>query len=121
MAGEKRAVLLVEHDAATQALYERELHSYYHILTAHHVDEVLRLLETMEIAAVVLEPAGFDDAGWNLITAIHESPNHPAIQVILCSVLDERKRGRNLGVAAYLVKPVLPTTLRETLDHVLQG
>jgi DNA-binding response OmpR family regulator len=43
------------------------------------------------------------------------------LRIILCSVLDDRRRGMNLGAAAYLVKPVLPKTLLDTLKQVLHG
>jgi DNA-binding response OmpR family regulator len=41
-----------------------------------------------------------------------------AVPIILCSALDERKRGLELGASAYLVKPVLPAALLEALRRV---
>jgi DNA-binding response OmpR family regulator len=43
------------------------------------------------------------------------------IPLIVCSTLDERRRGIALGAAAYLVKPTLPATLLATLQQVLRG
>ncbi len=120
MTRERLAVLIVERDTATRELYERELHRTYQVLTTASVEQTLQVLQTTDVAAVVIEPAGLDDAGWNLVAAIRSMHPRDTVRVILCSALDERKRGMALGVAAYLVKPVLPVTLLDTLDHVLQ-
>jgi ABC-type transport system involved in cytochrome bd biosynthesis fused ATPase/permease subunit len=42
-----------------------------------------------------------------LLAAIKSLPGSSPIPVVLCSTLDERKRGMEMGAAAYLVKPVL--------------
>ncbi len=120
MTRERLAVLIVERDTATRELYERELHRTYQVLTTASVEQTLQVLQTTDVAAVVIEPAGLDDAGWKLVAAIRSMHPRDTVRVILCSALDERKRGMALGVAAYLVKPVLPVTLLDTLDHVLQ-
>lgn len=121
MAGERHAVLIVDRDTATRELYQRELHRSYRVLTTPNAEQALQMLQTTDVAAVIVEPAGLDDAGWNLISAIRDLRRPGTIRVVLCSALDERKRGLALGVAAYLVKPVLPATLLDTLDQVLQG
>ena len=55
-----------------------------------------------------------------LLAAIKSLPRGSPIPVVLCSTLDERKRGMEMGAAAYLVKPVLPTTLLKTLRQVIR-
>ena len=115
------ALLIVEKDEATRELYQRELSRTYSVITTENAQQALEVLKNQEIAAVILEPATSDDAGWDLISFIRHMGNGSPIQVILCSALDERRRGIGLGAAAYLVKPVLPMTLLDTLNHVLQG
>ena len=114
-------VLIIEQDNATRELYQRELGRSYHVLSSSDARKSLELLQHHQVDVVVLEPAMADGAGWHLLEAIRRmQPGAPA-PVILCSALDERKRGKSLGAAAYLVKPVLPATLLDTLDRVLQG
>jgi DNA-binding response OmpR family regulator len=110
--------LIVECDLPTLELYQRELSRDYQILACSEGQQALDLLQTHRISAVVLEPATPDEQGWSLLAAIKSLPGPSPIPVILCSTLDERKRGMEMGAVAYLVKPVLPTTLRQTLRQV---
>ena len=43
------------------------------------------------------------------------------ILLVLCSTLDERRRGIELGATMYLVKPTLPTTLPGALQAVIKS
>jgi DNA-binding response OmpR family regulator len=115
------AILLLEADPVTRELYERELARHYRVFMGRDEAEGLQLLRTVDIQAVVLEPAMSDGAGWRLMEDIRSMQLRSPLRIVLCSVLDERRRGMNLGAAAYLVKPVLPKTLLDTLQQVLQG
>ena len=115
------AILLLEADPVTRELYERELARHYQVFTGRDEAETLQLLRTVDIRAVVLEPAMAGGAGWRLLENLRDMQRRSPLRIILCSVLDERRRGMNLGAAAYLVKPVLPKTLLDTLQQVLQG
>jgi DNA-binding response OmpR family regulator len=113
-----QAILIIDCDLPTLELYQRELSRDFQIITCSEINQALTLLHTHHISAVVLEPSAPDEQGWSLLAAIKSLPGQPHIPVILCSTLDERKRGMEMGAAAYLIKPVLPTTLRETLRQV---
>jgi len=113
-----QAILIVECDLPTLELYRRELSRDFQILTCSEVQQALAMLHAHRISAVVLEPSAPDEQGWSLLAAIKSLPGHPHIPVVLCSTLDERKRGMEMGAAAYLIKPVLPSTLRDTLRQV---
>ncbi len=115
------AILLIEADPVTRELYQRELDRHFRVLTGRDEAEALQLLETANIQAVVLEPAMANGAGWRLLENLRDQQLASPPRIVLCSVLDERRRGMNLGAAAYLVKPVLPATLIKTLHQVLQG
>jgi DNA-binding response OmpR family regulator len=113
-----QSILIVECDLPTLELYQRELSRDYQILACSETQKALALLQTHPVSAVVLEPSTPDEQGWSLLAAIKSLPGPASIPVILCSTLDERKRGMEMGAVAYLVKPVLPTTLRETLRQI---
>ena len=114
-------VLIIEPDDATRELYHRELGRSYHVLSSSDAETSLQLLQSNHIDAVVLEPALADCAGWALLQAIGATQPGASRSIILCSTLDERKRGFALGAAAYLVKPVLPVTLLDTVNRVLRA
>jgi DNA-binding response OmpR family regulator len=113
-------ILIVECDRPTLELYLRELSRDYQILACSETQQALTLLQAHSVAAVVLEPSTPDEQGWSLLAAIKSLPGPSPIPVVLCSTLDERKRGMEMGAAAYLVKPVLPTTLLKTLRQVMR-
>ena len=113
-------ILIIECDLPTLELYLRELSRDYQILACSETQQALALLQAHSVAAVVLEPSTPDEQGWALLAAIKNLPGGSPIPVVLCSTLDERKRGMEMGAAAYLVKPVLPTTLLKTLRQVIR-
>lgn len=114
-------VLIVEEDDATRELYQRELGRSFQVLTSGDAEQSLKLLQSEAVDAVVLEPAVSHGAGWALMDSLRRTQFRVPPRIILCTALDERKRGMSLGAAAYLVKPVLPVTLLDTLHQVLQG
>jgi len=116
-----QSILIIEHDDPTRELYVRELTRDYHVFACSEVHEALALLHTHNIDAIVLEPSRPNGHGWQLFAEIQAANTTRSIPVVLCSTLDERSRGAELGASAYLVKPVLPKTLLETLHRLLIG
>lgn len=113
------SVLIIENDAPTLELYRRELSREYRVLACLSEDEALRLAKSMDICAVVLEPAIAGGNGWILMSALSETFGTRHIPIILCSTQDERKRGMDEGAAAFLLKPVLPVELHDTIRKIV--
>jgi len=111
-------ILIVESNFPTLQLYQRALSQEYDVLACSDETQALKMLGTRELQAVVLEPAIYGGRGWSLLAALKAGPQTQFVPVILCTILDERKRGLEMGAAACLVKPVLPTTLLQTLRNV---
>lgn len=114
-------ILIVEQDEATRELYQRELSRRYRVVASSDAEQSLGLLRDQQFDALVLEPALSNGAGWALLESLQGLPASASLRIVLCSALDERRRGMNLGATAYLVKPVLPTTLLNTLGQILSG
>src|SRR5437868_2646404 len=114
------AILIVEDDQPTLELYRRELSREYRVSACSSESDALEAVRTLNLCAVVLEPAALGGQGWSLLATINARYHTRPIPVIVCSVLDERKRGLEMGAVACLVKPVLPTTLLEILRRVTQ-
>ena len=112
-------ILVVDHDPLTLELYQRTLGAYFQVKSANDQSKAIQWIASEKLSAVVLEPAGWGDGGLFLLTALKASPLNHSVPVILCTTLDERQFVRELGVADYLVKPVLPTTLRQILSRFL--
>lgn len=112
------AVLLIEPDAATRELYRRELSERCRVISLPDVHHALDLLRIEHVDAIVLEPDLPGSLGWDFIVSLKATLDTARIPLIICSVLDERRRGKQLGVFTYLVKPVLPATLLDVLGHL---
>ena len=118
MRSAEQAILIIEHDEPTRELYLRELSRDFRVFACCDECAALELLREYDISAVVLEPGRADGSGWALLTDLKHTAGTRTIPVILCSALDERKRGLELGASAYLVKPVLPAALLEAVRRV---
>lgn len=114
------AIVLIEGDALTSELYARELSRDFTVLACAEVERAPALVQTQAPVAVVIEPALAGGQGWRLLAVLGGICAERGIPIIVCSTLDERRRGLNLGAAAYLVKPTLPTVLHATVLDVLR-
>jgi len=111
-------ILIVENDPATHQMYQRALQQEYQVLVASSEAEVSSLLKAHTVHAIVLEPGPVGGPGWALLADLKQRPDLSSVPLIVCTAQDERSRGLKLGVTAYLVKPVLPATLLETVRHL---
>jgi len=113
-----QTILLIEDDSSTRELYQRELSRDYKVLACSTESEALALLDSYPVCTIVLEPTVQSGQGWSLLAMLHAMPHTRTIPIILCSTLDERRRGMELGASLYLTKPVLPVALREAVYQV---
>jgi CheY-like chemotaxis protein len=114
-----QTILIVEDDLPTRELYERELSRCYHVLACANDQDALAAIHMHRVCAIILEPSLPDGRGWDLLRLIRTMPDMQSIPVILCSTLNARRRAMALGATLYLVKPVLPMVLLETLRQMV--
>lgn len=105
------AILIVEHDQSTRELYQRTLSAAYHVVAASATLQLSQLIHQHRIQAVVIEPGPFGTSTWAALANLKHNPTTADIPIIICTTQDERRQGLLLGVAAYLIKPVLPEAL----------
>lgn len=110
-------ILLLEDDAATRELYRRELSRTFCVVACGSEQEAVEQLSTQEPAALVLEPAALHSEAWPFVAMLRR--RLPRLPIVVCSILDVRGRSAELGAAAYLIKPVTPAHLANTLSNVL--
>src|SRR5262245_59461046 len=104
-------VLIIENDLATAEMYQRVLSQYYQVFTATIEQDVLTLVSTNTLHAVILEPGPRNSRGWRLLAELQRNTTTQSIPIIVCTSQDRRRLGQEMNVAAYLVKPVLPEIL----------
>lgn len=115
----KPTILMVESDLPTIELYRGVLKREYEVLACTNETGALEALSTGDVRAIILEPDLGGGIGWEIFASIRSAIREHPVPVIMCSTSDERKRGLEMGAVIFLVKPVLPSLLLETL-HQLQ-
>ena len=117
----KPTILMVENDIPTIDLYRSALSREYDVLVCSEETNILDSLKTSKVQAVIIEPSINAGEGWKILSAIINTLQTKTIPVIVCSTLDERKRGLKMGANAFLVKPVLPSKLLESINQLQQS
>lgn len=111
-------VILIENDRATADLYYRLLNETYHVIICENENQVMENVRANQVKAIVIEPVLRTGMSWNFLSNILKISNENIkIPVIVCSSLDSRKQGLEMGATEYLVKPVLPSTLLKVLQR----
>lgn len=118
MADTPRTILIIERDRATSVMYARALREVYHVIVATDETDIDVLLTGHTLLAAVLEPGPVGGRGWELLTELKRRPDTRSVPVIICTAQDERRRGLEMGAAAYLTKPVLPAALLEMVRRL---
>jgi DNA-binding response OmpR family regulator len=115
------AILLIEKDEVTLEIYQRELSSCFTVFASTEIDGMLETLAGQDIRAVVIEPEICAGQGWELIETIQSTFPGRNLPVIVCSTRDDRRQNVGSRIALYLIKPVLPRTLRDKVLEVLKS
>jgi DNA-binding response OmpR family regulator/anti-sigma regulatory factor (Ser/Thr protein kinase) len=112
-------VVVIEDDEDSAALLSETLErSGYRVLRAAGGAEGLRLAREHDPVAVTLDVMMPEMDGWRVLQAMRADRRLASIPVIVCSIVDNRPLGYSLGASDYLLKPVDPQTLTDTLDRV---
>ena len=112
-------VVVIEDDDDAAALLSETLgRAGYRVLTAPSGAEGLRLARERDPVAVTLDVMMPEMDGWRVLQAMRADRRLSSIPVIVCSIVDNRPLGYSLGASDYLLKPVDPATLTDTLDRV---
>lgn len=119
----KKLVLCVDDDEDTcgemSALLEL---SGYRVRTASNMADGLTLAQSQSFDMYLLDYNFFDGTGIELCEKLRAFD--PATPIIFCSGYAraaERELASNVGAQAYLVKPIDPKVLRQTIDSLLSA
>jgi DNA-binding response OmpR family regulator len=115
------AILLIEKDELTLEIYQRELSGCFTVFASTEINGVLETLADQDIRVVVIEPEISAGQGWELIETIRKAFPERDLPVVVCSTRDVPRKNIRGDVALYLTKPVLPRTLREKVQEVLES
>ncbi|MEO8393438.1 MAG: ATP-binding protein, partial [Chloroflexota bacterium] len=113
-------VLVIDDGPADRQLLQDYLDAadYQVVCTANPgaAQEIVRTLQPDLVITDVVMP---EVSGWDVLRGLKADPQTAHIPVIVISILDQPKRGYDLGAADFLVKPVDRETLRAQVQRAL--
>jgi signal transduction histidine kinase/CheY-like chemotaxis protein len=119
-ADERQKILIIDDlPDSTRLLTEMLENAGYRVSVAHSGAEGIRLARQICPDAVTLDimMPGMD--GWRVLQQLKADPQLAQIPVVVVSIVDNRPLGYRLGASDYLVKPVAPDNLIESLNGVV--
>ena len=116
-----KTVLVIDGDPAVQDLMSRSLSGEgFQVVAASSGAEGLRKARELRPGAITLDVLMPGMDGWTVLSALKADPELTEIPVVLLSVSDDRTRGRALGAAEFLQKPVEPERMVAVLQRLWQ-
>ena len=115
-----QTVLLVENDLAMRQLYERELAKEFRVLSVSMEQIAFDDICFDELDAAVVGLDTRFKQSYQILEKINLKTKNFSIPLIVYSSLEERRSEVLISITAYLVQPVLPSTLlQEVMQSVL--
>jgi len=116
----KKKILVIDDDPnAVYFLQESLNHNDFDIVGAKDRDEGLHLARTEKPDAILLDILLPETDGWQALNDLKEDPITRNIPVVLLTIVDKKALGFKLGAAAYLLKPLNPAVVTDTLRRVI--
>jgi CheY-like chemotaxis protein len=118
-AGRKRVLVIDDDPDAVYLLQENLNQQEFEIIGARSGPEGLRLACEIQPRAILLDIVMPGADGWQVLHDLKADPVTSCIPVVFLTIVDKKALGLQLGAAAYLVKPLDPVEVRDTLNRVI--
>ena len=116
----KKRLLVIDDDPDAVYLLQESLNQQEYLITgARNGQDGLRLAREQQPEAILLDVVMPGVDGWQVLHTLKEDSATRSIPVILLTIVDKKALGFRLGAAAYLLKPLDPVAVRETLHRVI--
>ncbi|NBD36584.1 MAG: response regulator, partial [Chloroflexi bacterium] len=117
-----RTVLVVDDDESVVTLFRRYLEKRgYRVFGLSSSERVLEEAKRLHPYAITLDILMPKKDGWTLIQELKDDPETHDIPIIVCSIVSDADKGLSMGVADYLMKPIMEQELVNTLDRLEAG
>jgi CheY-like chemotaxis protein len=118
----KKRVLVIDDDPdAVYILQENLNQQEYEVLGARNGPEGLERARKQQPDVILLDIVMPGADGWQVMRDLRADPETSSIPVVFLTIVDKKALGLELGAAAYLLKPLNPEDVRETLNRVING
>ena len=116
---QKDIILSIDDEEQIAQLYQRYLDdSDYEVVPLSNPKAAVEKAIELNPMAITLDVMMPEKDGWSVLKDLKENPETAHIPVIICSILEEKEKGMNLGASAYLVKPFLRDDLVSVIDQL---
>ncbi|MDO9012998.1 MAG: ATP-binding protein [Gallionella sp.] len=114
-------VLVVDDEANIRDLLRQELEEAgYHVREAVDGYDAIRQARTAPPDLIVLDVMMPGISGFDVVSVLRGAPETSSIPLIILSIIEDRQRGKQLGVDRYLTKPVRIDELIGSIDSLLK-
>ncbi len=118
----QRTVLVVDDDETVITLFRRYLEKRgYRVFGLNSSERVVEEAKRLHPYAITLDILMPKKDGWTLIGELKDDPETRDIPLIVCSIVSDTDKGLSMGVADYLMKPIMEQELVNTLDRLEAG
>jgi len=116
----KKHILVIDDDPDAVYLLQENLDKHeFQISGCTDGKKGLQTARQQQPQAILLDILMPGTDGWQILHELKNDPLTANIPVILHTILDKKALGFQLGAAAYLLKPLDPVVVRETLERVI--
>lgn len=117
----RKQILVIDDDPDALYLLQENLDQReFNITGTRSGWEGLKLAHEQQPQAILLDILMPGADGWQVLHDLKEDPATADIPVILLTIVDKKAMGYRLGASAYLLKPLDPAAVIETLNRVIQ-
>ncbi len=117
-----KMVLAIDDDRQVLNLYERHLNEHgYQVITLSDPAQAVAYARQHQPFAITLDIMMPNIDGWQVLEQLKQDPSTRSIPVVICSIVENRQKGLNLGAVGYLTKPVLEDDLLKALQRLNGG
>lgn len=117
---EKQVILIIDPDPSAREIMDRLLQKEnYRVVMTERPEDGIEIARTLQPDAIVLDIAtSHVDEGWEALSDLQEHAATAGIPVIVQTIIDDPRKGYQLGASAFLLKPVDKEPLLETIGQV---
>ncbi len=118
---EPSVVLALDDEQGVINLYKRYLTGAgYEVVGTTDPTSLDALVAEVHPSVILLDVVipDYDTDGWHILKQLKADPATRDIPVVVCTIVDDPERGKEMGAAAYLVKPFLEDDLVKAVQQV---
>ncbi len=119
-ASAKKRILVIDDDPDAVYLLQENLNQQeFEIIGARNGSDGARMAREGHPQAILLDIVMPGADGWQVLHDLKADPVTSNIPVVFLTIVDKKALGFQLGAAGYLLKPLDPVEVRDTLKHVI--